>query len=47
MMEITEQLTGYGATIDQKDNDGFTPLMVAAQNGHIYEADLLYQKGAD
>ena len=35
-----------GATIDQADNDGVTPLYVASQNGHEAVVRLLIERGA-
>ena len=37
----------HGANIDCKDDNGFTPLMVAAQQGHVDTVKMLHERGAD
>ena len=36
-----------GAEVDRADEDGFTPLYIACQNGHVDAARLLLEKGAE
>jgi hypothetical protein len=40
-------LSKHGANIDAVDNDGLTPLAIAAQNGKIKAAQALVAAGAD
>ncbi len=42
-----ERLLKVGASIEAKDNDGWTPLMWAAWNGRTPTCALLLSKGAD
>ncbi|XP_070540511.1 fibronectin type 3 and ankyrin repeat domains protein 1-like [Ptychodera flava] len=45
--EVARVLISSGANVNTKDNDGKTPLMIAALNGHLSLVELLIQKGAD
>ncbi|XP_002737915.1 fibronectin type 3 and ankyrin repeat domains protein 1-like [Saccoglossus kowalevskii] len=45
--EVAKTLINAGANVNTKDNDGKTPLMIAALNGHLSLVELLIQKGAD
>ena len=36
-----------GYDIDEQDIDGYTPLMIAAKNGHRFTVELLVRRGAD
>ena len=36
-----------GAAVDAKNKEGFTPLRMACQDGHVEAARLLLEKGAD
>ncbi|XP_063880176.1 ankyrin-2-like isoform X1 [Scylla paramamosain] len=44
---LIDILLKYEARVDQKDNSGFTPLMVAALNGKTDAARVLLSNGAD
>ena len=46
-LEIVKVLIKHHANIDKPDNNGFTPLHVAAHNGHIGVIEYLLQQGAD
>lgn len=43
---VKRLLAEKGANVDQKDNNGWTPLNIAAQNGHSNVVELLLAKGA-
>ncbi len=43
---VSELLIEKQAKINVADNKGFTPLMIAAQKGYSYLADLYIQNGA-
>jgi ankyrin repeat protein len=43
---LVQNLIDGGATIDCTDEDGMTPLMLAAGGGHLEVAKLLLAKGA-
>jgi ankyrin repeat protein len=45
--KIAEQLVQMGANVDCRDRSGFTPLHVAAADGHPEIAELLLAHGAD
>ena len=45
--EIVRILTAAGANINQKDDNGLTPLMIAAQHGDLDMVTLLLARGAD
>ena len=44
---MIEKLLMVGANIDTLDDEGYTPLALAAKRGHIEAAGLLIEKGAD
>jgi ankyrin repeat protein len=44
-MDIVELLLAKGADVNTKDNYGWTPLNIAAQNGHKDVEKLLLQHG--
>ena len=44
---VIELLLENGSKTDTKDNQGHTPLSIAAMNGHEVVAQLLLEKGAD
>ena len=46
-IEIIKSLLKHGAPLDQVDNEGQTPLILATQLGHVHIVDLLIQSGAD
>jgi len=39
------ELLSQGARLDTRDDQGFTPLLVAAQRGHTEVCELLLEKG--
>ena len=39
--DVVELLLGRGAAVDHEDEDGWTPLTLAARGGHIKVAELL------
>eukprot|EP01028_Stygiella_incarcerata_P003886 TRINITY_DN180_c0_g5_i1.p1 TRINITY_DN180_c0_g5~~TRINITY_DN180_c0_g5_i1.p1 ORF type:complete len:399 (+),score=122.27 TRINITY_DN180_c0_g5_i1:71-1267(+) len=41
-----ERILGFGIDVDIKDRNGNTPLIIAAQNGHLKICDRLLQAGA-
>jgi len=45
--QLVELIIAAGAEIDAADNDGDTPLHVAALNGHVGTVKLLLSHGAD
>ena len=40
-------LLDAGAELECKDDNGFTPIILAAQQGHLATVRLLHQRGAD
>jgi ankyrin repeat protein len=44
--ELTQPLLSYGAHVNARDEDGFTPLMIAAYHRKIASGRLLLNKGA-
>ena len=45
-LECAKALLGAGADINKQDNDGWTPLMLAARNGKIEVVRELLKRGA-
>ena len=46
-LQVAEHLIAKGATIDAKDIDGFTPLIVAAVKGHLKLVEVFVSNKAD
>ena len=46
-IEAVKQHLAYGADVNEKDEAGLTPLLVAARNGHKEIVELLILKGVD
>ena len=44
--EVVKLLIDKGADINSKNDDGFTPLDMASQEGHNYIVELLKKNGA-
>ena len=40
-------LLAAGAELDRRDDNGFTPMILAAQQGHLATVRLLHQRGAN
>mmetsp|Transcript_54252 Transcript_54252/g.129264 ORF Transcript_54252/g.129264 Transcript_54252/m.129264 type:complete len:550 (+) Transcript_54252:228-1877(+) len=47
VMDEVRRLLAAGASISEKDSDGWTPLWVAARNGHLKVVRVLVEEGAD
>jgi ankyrin repeat protein len=47
LLEILNELIDNGADVDAKRDDGMTPLMIAAWNGHVSIVEALLKAGAD
>jgi len=45
--EVADLLIQNGANMEARDNEGFTPFLMAALNGDTLLLDLLYKKGVD
>ena len=45
-LEIVELLMEQGADVDLWDIDGLTPVMIAAEKGHMYVVQSLVKNGA-
>ena len=45
--EVIYHLLSHGAKIDTKNNDGWTPLILAARFGHAKVVKTLIENGAD
>lgn len=46
-LELTKTLIASGADVDERDVNGFTPLLLAVQEGHVNLAKILIANGAD
>lgn len=46
-MEAVSLLVDRGANVNAKDKFGWTPLTLAAQEGHLDVVKLMIEKGAD
>jgi len=46
-LDITQRLIESGANIEQTEKDGFTPFLIAAQNGYLDHLDFLKSQNAD
>ena len=45
--DVLKYLVEHGADVNQPDNDGFTPLLMGSQNGHLPVVQYLVENGAD
>ena len=45
-MTIMKKLFSVGVSVDINDNEGCTPLLFAARNGHVSCVDFLLNHGA-
>jgi len=46
-LDVARLLLDRGADINAKNKNGWTPLHLAARDGHVYVARLLLERGAD
>ncbi len=46
-MELARLLISYGASLDAKDQRGWTPLMMASHRGNRTMVEILVEAGAD
>ncbi len=45
--DIADLLIQHGANMEARDNEGFTPFLIAAQNGDTLMLNMLRKKGVD
>ena len=46
-IDLVKKLLSYGADVNAKNNDGWTPLHYASRNGHTEIVKLLLEHGVD